>query len=304
MIVWLASYPRSGNTLLRTVLKQSMGLGSYSDEIIRPIVGLTDHAKEWIGDLSFESSWDSFYHQASNSKNIFLVKTHLPPRDNQPVIYVVRDGRMATESYAGYHKSFSPNSKFCPSILELMLGDDYYGDWSSHYRMWNSRTEGELLLVRFEELVNADRQLLERLRMTVGFEGELKLFENPMEKLHLENPNFFRSGQTSWKKSSQWTENLEALFIALHGDLLLQFGYLGSPEYEVALEKLDPMAVRLIELANRGFLERSAWYTEAHSKEKVIQQLLLERQGITAQGASRAQGWLARIFDAVRSNQR
>ena len=29
MIVWLASYPRSGNTLLRQVLKRCFGLDSY-----------------------------------------------------------------------------------------------------------------------------------------------------------------------------------------------------------------------------------------------------------------------------------
>src|SRR6185437_16369502 len=33
MIVWLASYPRSGNTLLRTVLYQTLGCGSCSAEI-------------------------------------------------------------------------------------------------------------------------------------------------------------------------------------------------------------------------------------------------------------------------------
>lgn len=303
MIIWLASYPRSGNTLLRTVLKQTMDLGSYSDEIMRPIVGLTDRAKEDIGDLSFEGSWDSFYHQASSSKDIYLVKTHLPPRDNQPVIYVLRDGRAATESYAAYHKSFAPDPKFCPSILELMFGDDYYGDWTSHYRMWNSRAERKLLLVRFEELVNADKLLLERLQMFIGFEGEVKPFENPREKLHLENPSFFRGGKANWEKSSQWTEELEAFFIAVHGDLLLQLGYLSFSDREMALGKLNPMAVRLIELANRGFSERNAWHYGAQSKEKVIQQLLLERQETTARNTSRAYDWLTRIFCANRSNQ-
>lgn len=300
MIVWLASYPRSGNTLLRTVFKQTMNLGSYSDEAIRPIVAFTDYAKEVIGDSLFEGSWDSFYHQASSSKDIILVKTHLPPRDNQPVIYVVRDGRAATESYSAYHKKFGQDSNFCPSILELMLGDDYYGDWSSHYRIWSSRPEGELLLVRFEELVNANRQMLEKLRTFTGFKGEIKLFENPREKLHLENPNFFRNGQTEWERSSQWTEELESLFIALHGDLLLRFNYIGSSEYEIALEKSGAMAVQLCKLASRGFSERNTWHYSAHSKEKVIQQLLLERQGITVK-TPRAQGVLGRIFG---SNQR
>jgi hypothetical protein len=307
MIVWLASYPRSGNTLLRTVFKQTMDLGSYSDEIMLPSVGHTDQAKQDYGNLIFESSWDSFYHQASSSKDIFLVKTHLPPRDNQPVIYVVRDGRAATESYAAYHRSFVQDSELCPSILELMLGDDYYGDWSTHYRMWSSRSEADLLLVRFEELVNADRGILERLRMFVEFEGEVKFFENPFQKLNLENPNFFRSGHTDWRGGEQWTEKLKYFFIVLHGDLLIQLGYVDASERELALKKLDQMEVRLIKLANRAFSERNSWHYEAHLKETVMQKLLLEKKKLLEKQATVApsllfQGWLARIFGTARRN--
>lgn len=304
MIVWLASYPRSGNTLLRTVLKQTMGMGSYSDEIMRPIVGLTDLAKEGFGDLTYESSWETFYHYASHSKEVFLIKTHLPPRDNQPAIYVVRDGRAATESYAAYHRSFAPDAEFCPSILELMLGDDYYGDWSSHYHMWNNRLEGSLVTVRFEELVNADALLVNKLKQFIGFKGEVRLFENSMEKLQKENPSFFRSGQSAWKSSPQWTEELESFFIASHGELLVELGYLDIQERDLTQSKLNPTVVKLIELAGRGFSKRNYWHHEAQSKEMVIQQLLAERQAIPVNNAPREQGWVARIFGADQSDRR
>ena len=96
---------------------------------------------------------------------------------------------------------------------------------------------------------------------------EIKLFENPREKLHLENPNFFRNGQTEWERSSQWTEELESLFIALHGDLLLRFNYIGSSEYEIALEKSGAMAVQLCKLASRGFSERNWKQASRDSKQ-------------------------------------
>ena len=72
MSVWLASYPRSGNTLLRTVLKQTMGLNSYSDEKIRPIVGLSVTAKEAFGHLPIEEPWDAFYVKASAADTTVL----------------------------------------------------------------------------------------------------------------------------------------------------------------------------------------------------------------------------------------
>lgn len=301
MIVWLASYPRSGNTLLRTVFKQTMGLGSYSDEIMMSSVGHTDLTKQSYGNLIYDGSWDSFYQRACSSKDTFLVKTHLPPHDNQPVIYVVRDGRAATESYVAYHSSFIQDSQSSSSIMELMLGDDYYGDWSTHYHMWNSRAQGCLLEVRFEELVSPDNNLLEKLRDFVGFNGEIKSFENPMNELHLQNPNFFRSGHTDWHGGDQWTEKLKFFFIALHGDLLIQLGYINIMERDTALSKLDPMEVRLIELANRGFIERNVMRYEAHSKEKVIQQLALEKQASIAKNGF-GQSCLTRIFGLSRKN--
>lgn len=303
MIIWLASYPRSGNTLLRTVIKQTMGIGSYSDEIMRPAVGLTDRARENFGDLPYQGDWESFYHHATASKDVFLVKTHLPPRDSQPAIYVARDGRAATESYAAYHKSFNPDSEFCPSILELIAGDDYYGDWSSHYHSWNSRSEGNFLLLRFEELVNSDMKILNKLKEFIGFEGIVNPFENSLEKLKLENPNFFRAGQSIWKSSSEWTAELVNIFTALHGDLLVKLGYLDVKEIGLARNMLNPMVVTLIEMANRGFSKRNAWHREAQSKEKVIQQLLKERQEIPVSASQREQNWLARIFGDDRSGQ-
>jgi hypothetical protein len=278
MIVWLASYPRSGNTLLRTVLKQTMDLGSYSDEVMLPTVKHTETAKQEYGNLTYESSWESFYQQASASKETFLVKTHLPPRDNQPVIYVVRDGRAATESYASYHASFINNHQHSSSIMSLMLGDDYYGDWSTHFEKWNSREEGKLLLVRFEELVNADIGLLQKLKAFVGFEMKTIPFKNPINKLQLENPNFFRSGKTTWKVSVEWTETEVSLFIVLHSNLLISLGYIDVTERENALRKLEPKIVNLAELAKKGFSEKSLWLNEAKLKESVIQKLLDEKR--------------------------
>lgn len=114
MVVWLASYPRSGNTLLRTVLDRTTDLGSYSDAPAVPIVGLTNAAKTSFGHLDFREPWKQFYERAKTSSDIYPIKTHSPPCDDERAIYVVRDGRAATDSYAAYHESFSPNPDLCP----------------------------------------------------------------------------------------------------------------------------------------------------------------------------------------------
>jgi len=276
LIIWLASYPRSGNTLLRTVLKQTMGLGSFSDGADDQI--LNENEMDTVGIKKIDRCWDDFYQQATASKDVFLVKTHNPPSDSQPAIYVVRDGRSSTESYAAFHKSFAPNPELSPSIMELMVGEDFYGDWSSHFEAWNSRKEGRLLLVRFEELVNANDVLLEKLRLFIGFEGDVKSFNNPIEELRSNHAEFFRKGEKLWKKSAKWTEKEESFFIALHGDLLCKLGYVSESEYVDTLNNLDPAVVRLLKLAKRGFSARNKWHLEAIAKEKVIQQFLKLRK--------------------------
>src|SRR3954464_8946304 len=97
MIVWLASYPRSGNTLLRQVIKKCLGLHSFES------VGRLKHEyddrdptwKEVCGSLQNREDREAFYPRATNSAETVLVKTHEPPLDAQKAIYVVRDGRLA-----------------------------------------------------------------------------------------------------------------------------------------------------------------------------------------------------------------
>jgi Sulfotransferase domain len=276
MIVWLASYPRSGNTLLRTILKQTMHLGSYSDEVMLPSVGHTEASKQEYGNLTYDGSWENFYNLASNSKDIFFVKTHLPPKDNQPVIYVVRDGRAATESYVSYHASFI-KQQHPASIMSLMLGDDYYGDWSTHFQLWSTRKEGRLLLVKFDELVHANNSLLEKLNQFIGLDINVISFENPIHKLQQENPNFFRTGNTTWQPSALWTPLEENLFLALHGDLLVNLGYIDQSKRDDALKKLEPTTTILADFAKRGFKDRNFWQYESYCKEKIIQQLVDEK---------------------------
>ena len=122
MIVWLASYPRSGNTLLRTVFWQTMGLASYSDEPGEAALNtLTETALRATGKIILDRNWDVFYKEALSSEKVYLIKTHRLPRDNQPAIYIVRDGRNSYLSYSSFHRKTSPPPH--PSLLDLLIGN-------------------------------------------------------------------------------------------------------------------------------------------------------------------------------------
>src|SRR5665213_1182473 len=100
VITWLASYPRSGNTLLRIILSSCFGQHSHSiysdtefdDPAIRHVIG-----HEAIG-----PDPRRFLREAYHQKRTIFVKTHeLPGKDYHPAIYVLRDGRSSLVSH--YH---------------------------------------------------------------------------------------------------------------------------------------------------------------------------------------------------------
>lgn len=237
MIIWLASYPRSGNTLLRTVLKQTMGLSSYSDESVPEEIPLNAATLDAFGASPLTQTWDAFYQIARDSKEKFLVKTHLMPRDDQPAIYVVRDGRHSLVSYFKYHQKFFP--EHTGGLFELAMGEDYYGGWSEHYAKWmNGRSN--VLLLRYEELVNANSGRLNAIAQFVGHDAAITDWMNPFDKLHHASPDFFRVGGTDWKKPPEWSDLINGVFFMRHGTLMHQLGYASLADIETACAGLTP----------------------------------------------------------------
>ncbi|HMJ91237.1 MAG TPA: hypothetical protein VK530_15560, partial [Candidatus Acidoferrum sp.] len=89
MIVWLASYPRSGNTFFRIVLHHVYNLKTfsvYNDPELEKI-----GVAEVVGHETMPASLD----ELRSSSEVFFVKTHELPADKDPAIYIVRDGRDA-----------------------------------------------------------------------------------------------------------------------------------------------------------------------------------------------------------------
>lgn len=145
--VFLASYPRSGNTLLRFVLAEVMsGVPSSFDSIQRmiPEIGVHVHAHPLVPGGGC------------------LIKTHEPYRRKyQRAIYVVRDVRDVMLS------SFARETAL--DVVHIRTMDEYvrpfmrghmtrFGSWQQHVEGWTNSPlakRGDLLLLRFEE-VRAD----------------------------------------------------------------------------------------------------------------------------------------------------
>jgi hypothetical protein len=211
LITWLASYPRSGNTLLRVILKQCFGLSSqslYEDaELdtpgVREVVGKEPH--RFVNDVSHEA-------------RSLHVKTHeLPGGDAHPAIYVVRDGRSSVVSHRhclGRHISLS----------DIIRGEP---SWSEHVEAWALSNRPNTLVVRYEQLAVADPRVLQQIAAFLD-RPLLHAFDTSFDTLHALNPQIFRRGSDAANIAEMDTVSLR-LFEELHGATLRRIGYGALP---------------------------------------------------------------------------
>ena len=184
MFVWLASYPKSGNTLLRSMLAAYF----FSEDGIYNF-DLNENIRQFPSSKLFERMGINLRDENEVIKNYIKVqetinqkeklqflKTHsyLFNIDNKPftnlnntlgVIYIVRDPRNVVTSYA-HHSGTTPESA-ARSMIELYKykGDLtsnsaervtlYMGTWSGNYNSWKSlKDPGRYLLIKYEDLIN------------------------------------------------------------------------------------------------------------------------------------------------------
>lgn len=238
MIIWLASYPRSGNTFFRILLNHLYGIKTfsiYNDPLFEQLNG----AQRVVGHVNTEKSIP----EMAEDKQLFFVKTHHLPTDNYPAIYLVRDGRDSIVSYANYILSFNSSSsrKSIKSIIKDSLGlnsknrlvkklilnsDSDYGNWSENANEWINR-EAETVVIRFEDLIQKPQveldSALQKLRIREILERKEREIPS-FQDLHAKWPNFFRKGKVrSWE--SEMNVELQSLFWKHHGEMMQLLNY-------------------------------------------------------------------------------
>jgi hypothetical protein len=227
MIVWLASYPRSGNSYLRTVIHTIYGFSSvsiYKDPL--PPGQEKESKYPWKKHTSLSPS------EMAASRDCFLVKTHdLPDDDVHPAIYVVRDGRASLVSYANLVLSkkgdAAPDhhSEAFQSILRHLMTDrrSSFGTWSQNVSAWLNRPN--TAVIRFEDLIRStDCVEAAQRKLNLGWHPIPGAQMPPFPELQKARPVSFRRGSTSaWK--DELSEELQALFLQEHGAVMEQLGY-------------------------------------------------------------------------------
>jgi len=218
--VWLASFPRSGNTFFRNILYHVYGLNSLESE--------------------FEKSL--FENEINISKTHelpFKLKTYSGAKDK--VIYLVRDGRDSICSIAFQRKNIiATDSDINLNLKEATIAEcaSYFGGWNLNCRFWLAEKP---IIIRFEDLIIDPRTEFEKLESILPFpkanwdrlptfeqqkRGESKFGKKGSENEISENFSefFFRKGKIgNWKE--ELPEYLQEIFWNDSQEVMEAFGY-------------------------------------------------------------------------------
>lgn len=224
MIIWLASYPKSGNTWVRSIVSSLLYTtdGIFDFELLKKIEQFPEkkYFKNFISDFGnfdqIKSNWIPAQDKINLDGKIKLFKTHqgkymvgknhfTNEENTKAVIYIVRDPRNVINSISNHYtlsieKSFeflkSPSIIGNKKTLEESFKENksglltLLGRWNDHYRSW-TRKKNNLLIIKYEDLILNPMLELNRiisfLKNYIKFETDEIKNRNILESTSFEN---------------------------------------------------------------------------------------------------------------------
>ena len=250
MIIWIASYPKSGNTWVRSLLSAYL----YSDDGVFNF-SLLDNINQFPSRKFFEYFLSDFtdikkvsnYWIAAqdrinlyNDKPVFL-KTHSAlctfekniftnPTNTKAVIHVVRDPRNVITSLAHhYSEDIEGSYKFMTTRNMLITKSEWgsenfgiatvIGSWGEHYKSWKTNNFSPMLLVRYEDLINDTKKTFKDILKFLGKIMEVKIddekISNAVRSCSFENLSTKedKDGFDEQSKSKKDNKNLKFFYL-------------------------------------------------------------------------------------------
>ena len=216
MIIWLASYPKSGNTLVRSLLSAYFFSkdGDYNFDLIKNIQQFPDINlfKKFGININNENeiikNYISIQDKINKKNSIQFYKTHsslfkikdnafTDLRNSLGVIYIVRDPRNVVTSWA-HHNNLSINDSCDYLIYQKETSGNpnkvYHGTWNYNFQSWKSfKYEQRYLLIKYEDLIlkkkNTFLKILEFINKfnKKKFTINIKKFDNVLNSTSFKN---------------------------------------------------------------------------------------------------------------------
>lgn len=207
-VIWLASWPRSGNTLLRTVLWHCFKLKSAS--IYPNDLGGNKKLEKNVGHIEYDANRQLKFPKGKPR----LVKTHEPPRNNAPAIYVVRDGRAACVSLWNFYEKK-------PTLEAIIAGEHRFASWANHIQAWDPLNRPNSLLIKYESIIEDRLTVLDNLS---------EFLQRDIVSKKIPSRDDMASIEGRWvRKKTGWRESMSdsdiTLFKKVNGEMMKEMGY-------------------------------------------------------------------------------
>ena len=214
MIIWLASYPKSGNTLIRSMLTAYLFSqdGNFNFDLLNNIKQFPDNAvftKLGI-DISDEKEVVKNYIFAQeeinkrDGKSVRFLKTHsglnningysfTNYKNTLGAIYIARDPRKVLKSYANHSEiTFEEAQKRILNFGIVGGKSDpinqtviHSGSWASNYNSWKEfKKKNKYLLVKYEDLITDKEKTFQQI---LKFIHKLKNIDFVLDKKKFNN---------------------------------------------------------------------------------------------------------------------
>ena len=266
MIIWIASYPKSGNTYLRSFIasyffskKGKFDFSLLMNILQFPSVKFTK--KNIYSEIEASQSWIYNQEQFFSGEKVHFVKTHNTlnsfkgnefVNNNQTLgaIYIVRDPRnvitsMKNHYSMSYDYAYSKLIDENASLLEKSRDNDhsnftFLGSWKNHYKSWKMSKNFKTLFIKYEDLEN---NKFESFNKIVTFINNLKKDQTKINEKKLINS--IKSTNFSNLRNKEEMEGFEESRYMKNSEQKIRFFNLGFnnrwekilPEY--ILEKLN-----------------------------------------------------------------
>jgi hypothetical protein len=218
MIIWLASYPKSGNTWVRSIISSLLysNDGNFNFELMLKVSQFPEkkYFKDFVNDFGnfneIKESWISAQDKINLDNQIKILKTHqgkytvgknsfTNDQNTLATIYIVRDPRTLISSISNHYTL--PIDSVCdflttPQIIgntkkweEKETGMQcLLGKWNDHYRSW-TRNKNNFLLIKYEDLIQNPETELEKIIKFLKKYLDVKTKDNKNKKI-LETTSF------------------------------------------------------------------------------------------------------------------
>ncbi len=210
MIIWIASYPKSGNTYLRSFISSYFfsKKGKFDFDLLLNILQYPSvkFAKKKINsELEASQNWIFNQQQFFSGDKIHFIKTHNSLNNyhgnnftsknvSLGAIYIVRDPRNLITSMTNhysltYDEAYSKLINEKQTLLEKTSDGDhsnftFLGSWSNHYKSWKNNNDFKTLFIKYEDLEDNKFDTFEKI---INFINNLKKNKSLIDEKKLVN---------------------------------------------------------------------------------------------------------------------